>query len=315
MIRTLLVLDDDTLKFDVPIDKRHLDEAMWYWVDFSEPTTNETQYLSDLFGFHHLAVEDCLHGLQRPKVDDYGEYRFFVLHTLSNSGIMPEEINLFEGSNYILTYHNNANFVIDEIWEQLKQDPARIKKGPDYLLYSVLDGLVDQYFPLFCKFGDELEWLESEYFPRLTRRMINRVFKIRRELLILRRSLEPLRDVIKSILHPEDKKWKTRYRAFFSDIHDNLIRLVEMTETYRHMGLDLIESHVSLNSHRINHVMVTLTVITTIFMPLTFIAGIYGMNFDYMPELRWKYGYFSVLAFMAVVAGAMVLWFRRKEWF
>lgn len=157
--------------------------------------------------------------------------------------------------------------------------------------------------------------MESQYLQGITRRMINQIFSIRRELLLLRRSLDPLQDVIKSIIHPEDDKWRMRYKEFFSDVHDNLKRLVDMTENYRHMGLDLIESHVSLNSQRTNNVMVTLTVITTIFMPLTFIAGIYGMNFDYMPELHWRYGYFAVLSFMGIVAGAMVFGFKMRDWF
>ncbi|AEG58793.1 magnesium/cobalt transporter CorA [Desulforamulus ruminis] len=315
MIQILQVLGDGQVKFDVLNHKINFTEAKWFWVDFSAPNAEEVQSLSDVFGFHPLAIEDCLYGLQRPKVDDYGDYRFFVLHTLSCIGVKLEEVDLFQGKNYIVTFHNHADPAIERIWEQLKQNPQKLEKGLDYMLYLVVDSLVDQYFPLFLKISDELERLEAEYFQQLSHRKIKRIFKIRRELLTLRRSLEPLKDVIKQILHPEEDIWKSKHNVFFRDILDNLTRFVEMTEVYRHMGLDLIESHASLNSQRINRVMVTLTVITTIFMPLTFIAGIYGMNFDYMPELRWKYGYFLSLLLMGTLAGGMILWFKRKGWF
>lgn len=315
MIRTMLMLENGDIQFGESIEKIRSAQLKWYWVDFAQPTKEEVQYLFDLFGFHHFAIEDCLHRVRRPKVDDYGDYRFFVLHALSNSKIQPVEVYLFVGKNYIISFYKSPNRVIEELWEQLKESPQRTEKGLDYLLYLVMKGLVDQYFPLFCRFGDELERLESEHFFRLTQRMINRIFQIRRELFTLRGSLEPLRDVIKGILHPEDDKWITKYRVLFNDVHDDLIRLVELTEVYRQMGLDLIEGHVSFNSQRMNRVIITLTVITTIFMPLSFIAGIYGMNFDYMPELRWKYGYFLVLTLMGVIAGSMILWFRRRNWF
>lgn len=315
MIRTLTIPNHGDIVFNTGGEEIFSAGANWQWVDFSAPTEEEVRYLSKPFGFHHLAIEDCLHGLQRPKVDDYGDYRFFVLHSPSKYGIITDEINIFQGEKYIVTFHNNSSPVIDDIWKQYTENPLRAEKGPEYLFYLLVDGLVDQYFPILGRLGGELEKMESQYNQRITRRMISQIFSIRRELLLLRRSLDPFRDVLKSIIHPEDDRWRMRHRAFFSDVHDNLIRLVETTETYRHMGLDLIESHVSLNSQRTNNVMVTLTVITTIFMPLTFIAGIYGMNFDYMPELHWRYGYFSVLFFMGIVAGVMVNWFRFRDWF
>ncbi len=315
MIRTLLLFENGEALFHDSFEEVHSDHVKWYWVDFSQPTEKEIQYLSDYFGFQHLLIEKGLHGVRRPKVNDYGNYRFYILHALSNSSTQPLVVYLFEGKNYIITFHRHPNRMIQEIWNQLKESPQRIEKGQDYLLYLLMNGLLAQYSPLFCRFGKELEQLESKHFFNLTQPMMNRIFQIRRELFTLRSSLEPLRDVIKAILHPEDDKWRTRYRVLFSDIHDDSIRLVELTEVYRQMGLDLIEGHVSFNSQRMNRVIIILTVITTIFMPLTFIAGIYGMNFEYMPELHWRYGYYLVLALMGLIAWAMVLWFKRRSWF
>lgn len=311
----MIVLEDGKVKFKPGFDSSYFNQVLWYWVDFFAPTEVEVTYLSGYFDFHCLAIEDCLHMLQRPKVDNYEDYRFFVLHSFTDTIKQPNEINLFQSNNFIVTFHNEPSQTIEQIWEQYKQHPNRAEKGTDYLLYVIIDGIIDQYFPILAIIGDELEKIESDCYIRLNRPIINQIFKIRKELLTLRRSLDPLRDVIKVIMHPEEDKWKNKYKVFFSDIHDSITRLLEMTEVYRHMGLDLIESHVSLNTQKINQVMVILTVITTIFMPLTFIAGIYGMNFEYMPELRWEYGYYFVLLFMALVAGIMILWFRKRNWF
>lgn len=315
MIHTLLALESGVIQFDVPIERISLGQEHFFWVDFSQPTEKEAQYLSSVFKFHHLAIEDCVHMFQRPKVDDYGEYRFFVFHAPMEEEAQPDEINLFVGQNYLVSFHKSPNPVIERIWHLLQETPERLEKGTDYLLYLVVDGLVDSYLPLLNRLGEELEDLEARHLPNLSQEMINRIFAIRKKLLSLRRSVEPLNDVLNSIMHPEDDRWKTKYRVFFRDVQDNVIRLMDMTEVYRHMGLDLIESLVSLNSQRMNRVMVILTVITTIFMPLSFIVGIYGMNFDNMPELHWKYGYFMVLGLMAFIAWSMVHWFKHKNWF
>lgn len=314
MLQTLMVLDNDEVLFNQPIDRIDPPSVKWYWVDFSEPSDKENLLLTDVYNFHHLAVEDCKYGLQRPKVDTYVNYRFFVIHSIFYESVKPHEINLFVGKHYLVSYHKEPNPLMEKIWQEFKENPKKAAKGLDYLLYIIIDHLVDQYFPLFCKIGEELEKLETKSFPHLTQQSINKIFKIRKKLLVLRRSLVPLQEVVRQIIHPEDLEWKTRYHVFFSDVYDNLTRLVEMTEFYRNMGLDLIESVASLNSQRVNRVMMVLTIITTIFMPLSFIAGIYGMNFEYMPELHWKYGYYAVLLFMVVIAGNMILWFRNKGW-
>lgn len=314
MIRTMTVLTNGEVQYDRPVEAMSDQDVKWFWVDFAEPTEKEVQYLSGFFSFHHLAIEDCLHLLQRPKIDDYGDYRFFVLHAVASSKAKAEEINLFVAPGYIVSFHMHSNQELDRLWEEVRAHREHIQKGPDYILYLIVDRLVDQYFPVLHKIDDELEKIETENFLRPTQRMINRVFKIRKDLLTLRRSLEPYREVVREILHPPENKWKIEHRVFFKDIYDHLTKLLEMTDTYRQIGTDLVDSYVSLNSQRMNRVMMVLTVITTIFMPLTFIVGIYGMNFDNMPELHWKYGYYLVLLVMGVIALWMIVWFKRKGW-
>lgn len=315
MIRTMMVHIGGKVEINVPIEKIFQEKSEWYWVDFQEPTSEEIEYLSTLFQFHHLAIEDCLNMLQRPKLDDYGDYQFIVLHALVNSRLRPEEVNVFRGEHYLVSFHMKPNRVIHEIWKRVGDQTEILQKGTDYLLYMILDGLVDQYFPVLYKIDDELERLESEYFLRPNQRLINRIFKTRKDLHSIRRSIEPSQDVVRQILHPQHDKWKTHHRLFYADIYDHLTKLLEMTDTFLQIGIDLINSYTSLSSQRMNRIMMVLTVITTIFMPLTLIVGIYGMNFDNMPELHWKYGYYIVLAVMAGIAGTMVLWFRRKGWF
>lgn len=315
MIRTMLLLKDGKLEFDAPIEKVTHDDVDWYWVDFSEPLEEEINYLSELFHFHLLAIEDCLNMLQRPKLNDYETYQFFVLHLLRDSKTRPEEVNVFRSERSIVSFHMKPNEIADEVRERFREKPELVQKGPDYLLYLILDGLVDQYFPILYKIDDELEHLESEYFLRPNQRMINRVFFIRKRLHSIRRSVEPLQDVVRQILQTQTEKWKTKHRIYYADIYDHLSKLLELIDTFLQIGIDLINSYTSLGSQRMNRIMMVLTMITTIFMPLTLLAGIYGMNFDNMPELHWKYGYYFVLGVMSLVAGAMLIWFRRKGWF
>jgi magnesium transporter len=311
----MAVLEDGKVIFRPEFDSSCFHQTSWYWVDFFAPTEAEVAHLSCYFNFHSLAIEDCLYMLQRPKVDNYEDYRFFVLHSFDDTIKQPDEVNLFQNNNFIVTFHNEPSPTIEQIREQYKQQPTRAEKGTNYLLYLILYGIVDSYSPILARIEDELEKIESDYFVQLDQQTINRIFKIRKELLTLRRSLDPMRDVLKAIMHPEEDKWKNRHKAFFSDILDSITRLLELTEVYRQIGMDLIESHVSINSQKANQVMVMLTVIATIFMPLTFIVGVYGMNFNNMPELRWHNGYYYSLLFMALVAGIMILWIKRKNWF
>jgi magnesium transporter len=218
------------------------------------------------------------------------------------------------GKNFLVSYHKEPYSLLNRIMEELRENPKKAGKGVDYLFYHIISQIIDQYFPLFLDMGDQLERLEEIRASYNNQNIPEQIFIIRKALLTLRRSLVPFQEVVTQIMHPEDPEWETDYAVFFSDVHDHINRLVEMTEFYREMAGDLIESVGSLNAQRVNHVILVLTVITTIFMPLTFIVGIYGMNFDFMPELRWKFGYPLVLSLMGGISGVMVIWFKKKGW-
>lgn len=315
MIQTVLVMNDGRILQANSVTETADPQVKWFWVNFAEPTHEEVDLLSSYFHFHELAVEDCLNQLQRPKIDNYGDYRFFVLHSFPQKGYRPHEINLFVAQNFIVSFHMKPSAEMDKVWSKFIQNSEWAVQGTDHLLYRIVDQLVDQYFPIMYHLDDELEDMQSKHLLRATQNTVHRIFRMRRELYALRRSLEPFREVVKEIMQAKDPKWTTQYPLFYADVHDHLTRLLEMSASYLQMGKDLQESYASLSSDKMNRVMVTLTIITTIFMPLTFIAGIYGMNFENMPELKWVNGYYLVLTVMAVIAVSMVIWFRRRGWF
>lgn len=316
MIRTLAYTQDGQLIENLPItDVLELNPA-WYWIDFQTPTMEETTYLEKL-GFHHLAIKDCLHYLQRPKFDYYDHYTFYILQVLNRETWKPEEIDLFAGQNYIVTFHYQMHEEIDKAWQRVKEDTHVQPKGAPVILLKIIDKIVDTYFPISQELEDQITVLEEK-----TRQphaklhtLMKEVFAIRSKLLAMRHTVLPMRDLIYRILHSERLPLTKEERRQYKSFHDHLERLSQMIESSRDMTADIRDNYVSLNSYRMNAVMMTLTVITVIFMPLTFIAGIYGMNFTYMPELHWKYGYFIVLGSMGLIGTAMYLWFHKKGWF
>ena len=315
MIKILQVLNNkEEVQFFNDVEQLAQEDSKWYWVDFSQPTEEETELLASKFGFNQRAVEDCRSGYLTPKMDSYSDYRFFVIQWVPDHRAILYDINLFVGKNFIVSYHKEANPLLDRIMGELRTNLKKANKGVDFLFYHIISQIVDQYFPVFFEIGDEMERLEEVREAYMNRHITEDIFLIRKTLLTLRRSLVPFQEVVTQIMHPDEPEWETAYVTFFADVSDHISRLVEMTEFYREMGSDLIESVNSLSSQSVNHVILVLTVITTIFMPLTFIVGIYGMNFDFMPELRWKFGYPMVLAFMGGISAAMVIWFRKRGW-
>ncbi len=313
MIRVLAVTKERKWLRNCPLEQLHDPSVLWYWVDFDQPTEEEAQRLSDFFQFHPLAVEDCLHNLQRPKLDYYDGYTFFVMHAVNQRTLEAEEVDMFIGKNYVVTFHSAPSEEISVIWKRVEGNDAAAKRGPFYIAYEVMDKLVDYYFPCLYNIEDRLDDIENG--TRSTRVALDRLFQCRSDLLKLRRSIFPMRDLLYRILNSDSIQLNAEQRRYFTDIYDHLLRLSEKIESNREMSSDMRDNYLSVNSNRMNTVMVTLTVITTIFMPLSFIAGIYGMNFEYMPELTWKYGYFMVLGVMVVTGFSMFLWFRRKGWF
>ena len=315
MIRTIAVNKNFEVIKDLSIMDLLNGDYQWYWIDFNLPTDEEIEYLRDPFHFHPLAIEDCIHHLQRPKLDYYEDHTFFVTQSLNQQTITREEIDFFLAENYIITFHHQPSTEVDEVWKRTTLSTSLDKWGPSHILYLVLDKMVDNYFPLVYQIEDRLNEIDENSKGRSMEELLEGLFDTRHHLLSLRHTIAPMRDLIYRVLNSQRLTSIQGKREYYSDIHDHLLKLTEMIEANRELTTDIRDSYISLNSHQTNHVMKVLTVITTIFMPLTFIAGLYGMNFHYMPELSWKYGYFATLGLMILVAIGMSVWFKKKGWF
>ncbi|MFE3898524.1 MULTISPECIES: magnesium/cobalt transporter CorA [unclassified Priestia] len=315
MIRTIAITQDLHVKEDVSLAHLSDPSIKWFWVDLASPSEEEAKVLETFFHFHPLAIEDCLHLLQRPKLDYYEGYSFLVLHYLNSHTLDVEEVDVFIGDNYLVTFHFKPLLSIETVQQRLLQHPSGFNKGVSYIAYAVLDQLVDDYFPIVYEIEDKLNEIESKDAKKSIALLMNDVFDIRSDLLKLRKTVLPMRDLLYRIINSERLHIPSEQKAYFNDIYDHLIKLTSMVEANRDMTSDMRDNYLSLNANRMNSIMMTLTIISSIFIPLTFVVGLYGMNFDHMPELHWHYGYYIVLGIMALMTIGMILWFKRKGWF
>ncbi|KAB7666875.1 magnesium/cobalt transporter CorA [Bacillus sp. B1-b2] len=314
MIHTLAITFDNQLIEHLPIEELVRGNYAWYWIDFDQATTHEIDYLYHPLEFHPLSIEDCLHNLQRPKIDYFDTYTFFVTHSLTPSNGDKGELNLFVGENYIVTFHQEPSTVTERVKAKLSNES--VSNWTQYsILYHLLDQLVDDYFPIMYRIEDSLAEIDDNPTNRTMEKLLDELFGTRHKLLSLRHSVVPMKDLIHAIMNTEKLSDGTIKREYYSDIYDHLLKLAELIESNRELTTDIRDSYISYNSHHSNRVMQILTVITTIFMPLSFLAGLYGMNFLHMPELHWKYGYFILLFIMATIAISMFILFKRKGWF
>lgn len=318
MIRTLCFLKSGKVAEYEELKQAffHDEEILWFWTDFDTPTEEENQLLHTFFRFHPLAIEDCIYRLQRPKLDHYDSIHFFVLHALREDRLTPEEVNLFLAPNYLVTYHHQSIPEIGETWERIYEKEDDRERSPLFMTYLLLDNLVDHYFPVLEEMDRKIDAIDdSPQHSSSIQKSLNQIYELRADLLRIRRTLVPMRDLLYRILNTSRIDGLSDHLFYFRDIYDHLTKLSERLEEFREMTADLRDSTLSLYSFRMNNIMKTLTVITTIFMPLTFIAGIYGMNFHYMPELTWPFGYFLILSLMGGITLGMLYLFFRKGWF
>lgn len=312
MLHTLLVTNDLKIILDVPLERSAEKDVKWFWVDFDHPTAAEGELLKTHFNFHPLAIEDCFQFLQRPKVDYYEGYNFFVLQNMNPDSLSPDEIDLFVGPNYLISFHLSPSSEIELIRQQKLGLESTLAKGPMYLAYLLMDQIVDGYFPLMYKIEDKMNTLDSvQAHPNF----IEDLYLLRDQLLTLRRTIVPMREMLYRILNSDQLVIPREQRLYFKDVDDHLLKLTEMIESNREITADMRDSYISLNSNRMNTIMKTLTIVASIFIPLTFIAGVYGMNFHYMPELAWHWGYFTVWGIMLAIVFGMILGFKMKGWF
>jgi magnesium transporter len=314
MIRTLAVVDQKVI-INPPLERLDEIQADWVWVDFDSPIKKETNLLRSFFDFHPLAVEDCVNNLQRPKVEFYEEHLFYVVHALDEKTLEATEVDFFTKKNMVVTFHKTEVPEIDFVWNYLKGlKTVPPELGKNELIHKLMDKLVDMYFPIMHKLEERVISIESNEDDEAPK-LINQIFDIRADLLSLRKTVVPMRELLYRMLESKRVGLDAEERSYFHDIYDHLLRLTDMMTSAREMTSDIRDNYISLNSYRMNNIMKTLTVITTIFMPLTFIAGLYGMNFVNMPELKSENGYFYVLGIMILLGVMMSLWFKKKGWF
>lgn len=323
--------DNDHVE-EIPIKKiqkakPYLDSPSKTWVQVRG--LHDTEKLKSIWNFfelHPLIQEDIVHTAQRPKVEVYDNCIFFVLRLLSYSQeeqqIQAEQISIVLGENYVLSFQETDKDHFKPILNRLAIAASRIRKlDTDYLTYALIDAVVDYYFNVLEYIGDDIEVLEEQLLEDPDEDLLEQIHKLRREIIFFRKSVWPLRDAINSAIRDESKFINEDTKIYLRDVYDHMIQIIDNIENYRDTILGLHDMYMSQVSNRMNEVMKVLTIIATIFIPLTFIAGIYGMNFNpetspyNMPELSWYWGYPVVMGVMGIIAVIMIFYFRRKGWF
>ena len=272
------------------------------------------------FDLHPLILEDIVNTEQRPKIEDFGDYIFIVLKMLyyneKEDGIQAEQVSLIVGSNFVISFQEKEGDVFDPIRERIKSGKGRIRKmGADYLTYTLIDTIVDNYFISLEKLGEKVESMEEELVTNPTPETLRTIHHLKREMIFLRKSVWPLRDVVNRLERGESTLIHESTDIYLRDVYDHTIQVIDTIETSRDILSGMLDIYLSSISNRMNQVMKVLTIVATIFIPLTFIAGVYGMNFKYLPELGWKWSYPLVLLGMVFIGVSMLVYFRRKKWF
>jgi len=306
---------------------KHLDTQSVSWVDVQGLGSEDVLLrLGKVFNLHPLVLEDVVNIPQRPKFEDYEDHELIIMHMVTprknGKGFIREQVSLILGENYLLTVQEEPERdCFEPVRERIRRDKTVIRQhGPDYLAYALIDAVVDGYFPVLEDYGERLEDLENKVVDKPTPRTLSKVHKIKRELLQLRRAIWPLRDAISALIRDDSTLISNEIRLYMRDCYDHTVQVIDMVETYRELSSNLMDVYLSSISNRTNEIMRVLTIISTIFIPLTFIAGVYGMNFDRaaspmnMPELGSPYGYVTVMAAMLIIASLQVYYFYKKGW-
>ena len=296
------------------------------WVNFDGIHQPELiERIGREFGLHPLILEDIVHTTQRPKLEDHGKYLYMVLKMLSRGegqeDVDAEQISLVLGPTFVLSFQEKPGDVFGPLRERIRTAKGRVRSaGADYLAYSLLDAVVDNYFQILEGVSDRIESLEDVVVSRPEPAVLGTIHHMKKEMIFLRKSLWPLREAISALSRGESQLVEPATQVYLRDVYDHTIQIIEVLEAYRDVISGMVDTYLSSVSNRMNEVMKVLTIIATIFIPMTFIAGIYGMNFDAeasplnMPELKWQWGYPAAWVVMLGVAAAMLFYFRRKKW-
>jgi len=273
--------------------------------------------LGECFGLHPLVLEDIANNEQRPKTEDFGDYFFVVLKMLDYEGgeVATEQVSVILGPNYVVSFQEREGDVFDTVRERIRNSKGRIRKaGPDYLAYALLDAVVDNYFIILEEIGEQVETLEEDLLRDPTPETLHSIHELKREMIILRKSVWPLREVVNALGRGDTPLIRETTRVFLKDVYDHTIQVIDAVETYRDVLSGMLDLYLSTVSNKMNEVMKVLTIIATIFIPLTFLAGVYGMNFRHMPELGWRWSYPAIWLVIVTLSLLMIFLFKRKKW-
>ena len=291
------------------------------WLDIQGLGSEDIlKQIGQIFKLHPLLLEDVVNVPQRPKVEDYNEQLIIIVHLVQpkseEAGFYSEQVSFVLGKKYLLTFQEEPDHdCFNPVRDRLKNNKGKIRtSGVDYLTYLLLDTIIDSFFPVLEDYGERIEQLEDEVVFNPTRHTLEKIYKVRRELLALRRAIWPQQSVITTLMRSGSNLISSDVEIYFRDCYDHVIQLLDIVESYRELSSSLMDVYLSSMSNRMNEVMKVLTIISSIFIPLSFIAGVYGMNFEYMPELNWKWGYFLCLGIMGVIALSLMIFFWRSGW-
>ena len=297
--------------------REHCGKQRVLWLDVDGLGDVDTiRRVGELFGLHKLELEDVVNVHQRAKIDAYGEHLFVVARMIERgTQLDTEQLSLFLGRDFVLTFQERPGDGFGPVRERLRQAKGALRQaGPDYLAYALLDAAVDEYFPVLEALGERIELLEDAITLKPCPEHLRELHCVKRDLLTLRRAVWPLREALNQLQRDDGGLVQRETRPYLNDLYDHTVQLMDLVETYREIASGLLEVYLSSMSHRLNEVMKVLTVLATIFIPLTFLSSIWGMNFDDMPELHWRYGYPAALALMFCVAIVLLVAFRRRGW-
>lgn len=289
------------------------------WVDVQGTAEHDLEVLWRVFQFHPLAIETCLATQHHPKIDEFEDHIFVIFraidYNLGKGKFRTTKLACFLGENFLVTYHRAKLKNIDAVKERCPKDARFGQRGPDSLLYTILDQMVDLYFPELEEFEKAVDEVQELALTEPKPSTLQKILDLKRNILHMRRFAGPQREVLNRLARGDFKYIRPANTLFFRDVYDHSFRISDNIDTLRDLLASVMETYLSMVSNRMNEVMKVLTVITTIMMPLTFIAGVYGMNFENQPEYKWEYGYLFALGLMVAVGVSMFLWFRRKGWF
>lgn len=296
------------------------DPERFNWINVAG--LSNVQLISEIgekFSLHPLLLEDILMVDQRPKAEDFGDHIFFTIkmfHDKTEHGIEYEHISFVLGKNFVISFQENPQDIFDLLRERLVNSYGKIRqKKADYLFYRFIDMIVDNYFLVLDSLAEKLEELEDEVMEKPNNQTLQKLQRVRKETIYLRRSIYPLRESINSLTKSENPLLDKETERFLADVYDHTIQIIESMETYRDLHSSIMDLYMNVASNKMNEIMKVLTIMSTVFIPITFIAGIYGMNFEKMPELGYEWGYPAVWALMIIVVIGMMIFFKRKNWF